>query len=137
MTEIQFDFGIQGDPWDNPAELTDVLGINPTDVRRKGELISGRTQRRSSFSMWTYYSPTKANDFGDAIKSFLDMFEEKAYLIGEYAMKHPTFYINLCFVVCAHPDKFPDICFDQRLITFAQQAHTIISFDTYIDEIYG
>jgi hypothetical protein len=40
MAKIGFDIRIIGDPWQDPDELIELLGVVPTYMRRIGERIS-------------------------------------------------------------------------------------------------
>lgn len=138
MAEIGFDFFFVGNLWNNPEELTELLGIEPTTVRHEGNAISGRKYNiLSPYSLWGYsILDTIDEDLNKLTEMLLDKFEDKAELIKEYLSKHPVVEVKVWFVVRSDPENFPSLYLNNRLISFLGKINACIDFDTYIDEEY-
>lgn len=138
MADIGFDFFFVGNMWNNPEELTELLGIEPTIVRHEGNAIPGRKYNiLSPYSMWGYSIwDTIDEDLNNLTEMLLDKFETKAEIIKEYLSEHPVVEVKVWFVIRANSENFPSLYLNKRLISFLGKINACIDFDTYIDVVY-
>lgn len=130
-------FFFVGDPWSNPEELTELLGVEPKYLRHLGDTISEKVKRESPYTIWLYASPYIVdNDLNKLTESLLNKFENKAEVIREYLSQHTSVEVKLWFVVKATQDDFPGLYLNPKLISFLGRVHACIDFDIYIDEVY-
>jgi hypothetical protein len=128
--EIRFEFIFEGDPWDNPEELSTILGVEATSIGNKDSLIPGRNGQLFIDTFWKHVGIAVMDyNLDDLTDDFLSIFASKAQLIEGYMATHPHLNVTLGIVISTVWDDFPGLFFDDELITFLGRIHASIKCD--------
>ena len=126
-------FAFQGDNF-NPNEITKLLGINPTKVRLKNELPSGKLPK---FSSWIFSSENIVDEVIDIYEmttSLVKTLESKVDIINEIRQKlNVTTHLEVILSFSTNEEiSTPAIGFDTATIDFLAKVGAFIDIDTYL-----
>lgn len=130
-TQIGGSLRIMGDDF-NCDEITDALGILPTNIWKKGEQIRN-SSRKYSYSAWIY-DIKKINTLYlcDISEKILYLFNNKIgaikQLIDVYGLE-----ISIDFVIIIENKEAPAIVFTPDFVNFASKLGARLDIDTYVN----
>ncbi len=131
--EVRVYFALDGDEFD-PDEVTIFLGIEPTSTKRKGESVSGRITKNSS---WQFSTENIVNEYINVFKITRDLINKlkpKKDLINQ-AKSRFNVSARLEVVLWLSINEYhstPAIGFEVDTIEFLGQIGAFIDIDTYI-----
>lgn len=125
-------FALDGEEFD-PDDVTSLLGITPTFVKRKGERIPGKVPRCNSWALSTETVVDEVIDVGAMAASIIKELRPKAALINK-AKKIFGAISRLEVVVTITTDdkqSTPAIGFEAEDVAFLAEVGAYIDVDTY------
>lgn len=126
-------FAFQGNDFD-PTEITKLLGIQPTKVRLKNELPSGKLPKFSSWIFSLDNIVDEVIDIYEITTSLVKTLEPKIEAINEIKQKFNV--ITRLEVVLSFSTNeeisTPAIGFDTNTINFLAKIEAFIDIDTYL-----
>jgi hypothetical protein len=129
-TKVMVEFEISGDKFD-PNALTELLGINPTETRKKGE--PGRLKHIvNKHSIWLYSTRYKeSNDVGTQLKDIFDIFKDKTAILKEIKNNYDV-EMGICVVIKVENKEPPAMSFRRWFMKFLHEIDADVDFDMYI-----
>ena len=126
-------FAFQGDNFD-PNEITKLIGINPTKIRLKNELPSGKLPK---FNSWIFSSENVVDEVIDIYEmttSLVKTLESKVDIINEIRKKlNVTTCLQVVLSFSTNEGiSTPVIGFDTATIDFLAKVGAFIDIDTYL-----
>ena len=125
-------FAFDGDDFD-PNEVTRFLGIEPTLVKCKGESVSGRIMKDSSWQFSTNNIVNEYINIFDMTQSIIDKLKPKKDLINQAKSRFnisPRLEVVLWFSMNDNCST-PAIGFEVDTIKFLGEIGAFIDIDTY------
>jgi len=128
MNEGYVYFAIKGDDFD-PDLATEVLGIQPTSITRKGDPYP-------RFSIWkisTEKVTAEVIDVFEMSEAVVSLLEHKAHEIGKFVQEHNLHAVLEVVLWISMNDSLstPAIGFDRKVIEFLYKTGAVIDIDTY------
>ena len=130
VTNVQVNFTISSENDFCHEELTERIGLKPTYLRKKGELLkNGRKFHLSEWGIGTEYEPSLNIDN--------QLFKITEQLIGKECIINDMCYKNsakchFVIVINVEEGKIPVMAFDQDFIHFASSINAQVGFDLYV-----
>lgn len=125
-------FALDGDDFE-PDDLTSLLGITPTSIRRKGSKVPGRIPKLSS---WEFSTEHLVNDY-------IDVFEMATEIVNKLKPKKdqileakklfnvsPRFEVVL-YISMSEEHSTPAIGFEIETVKFLGEIGAFVDIDTY------
>ncbi len=118
----------------NPHDITDFLGIQPTKIRLKGELPSGKLPKYSSWILSTENIVNEYIDVFDMATSLVKRLKPKINLINDVRKKfNVTTRLEVVLLFSVDEDvSTPAIGFETETIEFLGKIGAHIDIDTYL-----
>ncbi len=118
----------------NPHEITNFLGIQPTKIRLKGELPSGKLPKYSSWILSTENIIDEYIDIFDMATALVKILKPKINMINDVRKKFNVttrLEVVLSFSI-DEGTSTPAIGFESETIDFLGKVGANIDIDTYI-----
>lgn len=125
-------FAFDGEDF-NPDDITDYLGIEPTDISRKGERIPDKVPRYNSWKLSTKNIVNEIIDVDELASQVIDQLRDKVDLINEIRNKF-TVSTRLEVVLTITTDdtqSTPAVGFEVDNICFLAKVSAYIDIDIY------
>lgn len=121
---------ILGDQFD-PAALTALVGLAPTEMGIKGELIKGRRiPCRESF--WSLHAePSTDLDLEEVYKPLLRQLAGKERIMHQFMLEHRLEAVFNIVVYIAN-NQTPGLHFNRAFLTCVHELQAEIDIDSYI-----
>lgn len=129
VSNVKVEFTMSGEVYFKPDEITKKIGITPTYVREKGEILrNGNIFPLSEWGIETEY--IESLDINDQLSIITEQLKDKVVIINEIC----TLYNLKCtfvIVVNIEQEEKPAMYFDSEFIQFAASINADIGFDLY------
>lgn len=125
-------FALDGDDFD-PDEITEFLGLKPTNIRRKGSRVSGKSPKVNSWELSTEQVIDQYIDIFEMSSQIVDLLKPKLGLIIEAKNRfkvEPRFQIVLTFSI-NEEHSTPAIGFEVETTEFLGAIGAFVDIDTY------
>ena len=125
-------FALDGDDFD-PKDVTEFLGLKPTDIRRKGSKIIGKGPKINSWELSTDHVVNEYIDVFELSTKLVNILKPKLDLIIEAKSKfnvEPRFQVVLTFST-NEEHSTPAIGFEAETIEFLGAIGAFVDVDTY------
>lgn len=135
VNECRVYFALYGDDFD-PDEITKLLGIHPTDTKRKGQKIPGKIPKCSSWILSTENVKGDLADVYDLSSKIVGQLCDKKGVIIE-AMSSFNTFSKLQVVMSISTNEVtstPAIGFDVETTKFLGEIGAFIDIDTYLHD---
>ena len=130
-TNIRASLRIMGDNYDI-QEVTELLGICPSESWYKGEVIRNKDRRRT-YTAWVYNTDiAETLDINMQIKKLEEVFSSKVEAISLLKKKYDL-DISIDFVIIIENGEPPAIYFEPKFIEFAAKIGARFDIDTYVN----
>jgi hypothetical protein len=127
-SEVSISLNIIGEDLD-PDSITEKIGIEPSSIWRKGELIDPRAILRYKENGWGMSSPLKnSNDLEDLTRSLLEKLSGCWDKLTEICS---NYYTELSCVIYVS-DGVPAIHFEADILEKLNQLNAAIDVDLYV-----
>lgn len=131
-TEGRVYFALDGEDF-NPDEVTDFLGLEPTNIRRKGSSVPGKLPKMNSWELSTEQVIDEYIDVFEMSTQIVNVLKPKLDLIIEAKDRFkakPRFQVVLTFSM--NEERFtPAIGFEVETIEFLGAIGAVVDIDTY------
>ena len=116
---------------DFPVEaVTEILGVQPTTILRKGERINDVHTR--SFTSWQYESETlETLDVDDVLLPILHIFQDKTDLINRLK-EELNLNVQIELVITMIDGHTPGLVISPEFSRFASAINAFIDIDMYV-----
>lgn len=125
-------FALDGDDFD-PDEITEFLGLEPTNIRRKGSRIRGKLPKYNSWELSTEEVIDEHIDVFEMSTQIIDVLNPKIDLIIEAINRYklePRFQVVLIFST-NEEHSTPAIGFEVETTKFLGAIGAFVDIDTY------
>lgn len=125
-------FALDGDDFD-PDDVTEFLGLEPTNIRRKGSRIRGKVPKMNSWELSTEQVVDEYIDVFELSTKIVSVLKPKLDLIIEAKSKfnaEPRFQVVLTFST-NEEHSTPAIGFEVETTEFLGAIGAFVDIDTY------
>lgn len=125
-------FALDGDDF-NPDEVTEFLGLKPTNIRRKGSRVSGKIPKFNSWEISTEQVINECVDIYELSTKLIEVLKPKLDLILQVKERFDAesrFQVVLTFSA-NEEHSAPAIGFEVETIEFLGTVGASIDIDTY------
>ena len=111
------------------SEITDIIGLFPTEVHEKGDAKKYRPAKAWEESWWKFHSPLRRDEiFIDAhISALLELLESKKDVIEKLQSKYETGISCVGYYTDAHPGFH----MNEKMIQSLANLKLSVDFDLY------
>jgi hypothetical protein len=127
-TEISVDFTLTGRF--KPNEITNLLGINPTNTWEFGDSIQNTASRRK-YDGWKLSTANKSDDLNKQIQSIIIQLSPHASKLRAFCEKFNLESEVACCIYVDN-DEIPEIHFNHEIIKKLVELNTEIDVDFYL-----
>ena len=125
-------FAFDGEDF-NPDGITELLGIKPTTIRRKGELASNKVTKFDSWQLSTKNIINEIIDVDNLATQIIGKLRTKSDIINEIRSKfNASTRLEVVLTITTDDSQItPDINFEVDNISFLAKVGAYIDIDTY------
>jgi len=130
-TQVMVFFSLFGDDF-SIDDVTEKLGVTPTEAYKKGDLIPSRStiryRKETCWNLGTGYQ--ESLDVNNQLQQIIDKLQNKALIINEIKEAH-TLECKFSIVVTLEEGYTPALYLDKDIIKFAANIEAEFDVDLY------
>lgn len=130
-TNVRAEFRIMGDEL-RPQEVTEALGLEPSETWCRGDPIRGTSRHRTYASWGLYFAPEETLDIQPLLEKIESTFLPKTEAIRRLRSRFDI-EISVDLVIVIEDAAPPGACFEPRFLKLLSDIGARLDLDMYIN----